>query len=211
MKMRKGRLIVLSGPSGVGKGTVLASYLKAHPEVKLSVSATTRAPRPGEEDGVHYHFLSRDAFAQKIEENGMLEWAAYNNNYYGTPRAQVEKALDAGSDVVLEIEVQGAFQVRAAWPDAILIFVMPPDFDTLQKRLADRGTEDAQTVQRRLREAVREISRADQYDYMVVNDTVDHAAHVLEAVIEGARHRVRENKAFIMEVCKDAQAYLVTD
>ena len=146
---KKGQLIVVSGPSGVGKGTVLGEYLSGRENVAYSVSATTRAPRPGEQDGVHYFFLSREEFESTAQNGGMLEYASYNGNYYGTPKAPVEQKRAQGIDVILEIEVQGALQVKKACPDALMIFVAPPGFDELQSRLTGRHTEDEETVQKR--------------------------------------------------------------
>lgn len=208
---KRGRLIVLSGPSGVGKGTVLARYREEHPGVRLSISATTRVPRPGEADGEHYFFLSREQFEERIARGGMLEWARYNNNYYGTPRDYVERALEAGEDVVLEIEVQGAMKVREQLPEALLVFVMPPSFGELRRRLCGRGTEDPETIKGRLRAAARELMRAHEYDYIVINDTVENAASSLSRVLDGARDLVKYNLNFISEVLQDAQTSDVAD
>ena len=146
---KKGQLIVVSGPSGVGKGTVLKEYLNSRDGIAYSVSATTRQPRPGEENGIHYYFLSREEFERTAAEGGMLEYASYNGNYYGTPKAPVEQQRNQGNDVVLEIEVQGALQVKKSCPDALLIFVAPPSFEELKNRLTGRQTEDAKTVENR--------------------------------------------------------------
>ena len=208
---KRGRLIVLSGPSGVGKGTVLARYREEHPGVRLSISATTRAPRPGEADGEHYFFLSREQFEERIARGGMLEWAQYNNNYYGTPRDYVERALEAGEDVVLEIEVQGAMKVREQLPEALLVFVMPPSFGELRRRLCERGTEDPETIRGRLCAAARELAHAHEYDYIVINDTVESAASTLSRVLDGARDLVKYNLNFISEVLQDAQTSDVAD
>ena len=207
----RGRLIVISGPSGVGKGTVLSRYLDGREGIRLSVSATTRSPRPGEKDGEQYYFLTQEEFTAKIEGNGMLEWAQYNNHYYGTPRDYVERSLDEGEDVILEIEVQGALQVKALMPEAILIFIMPPSFGELHRRLAGRGTENPEALERRLQAARRELERAPEYDFIVVNDTVEHAVRTLEAVIEGGRNLVKYNLEFIAEVTKDAETYFVAN
>ncbi|MCI8624154.1 MAG: guanylate kinase [Provencibacterium sp.] len=202
----QGRLFVISGPSGVGKGTVLARFLKDRPDVRLSVSATTRSPRPGERNGESYFFLGREEFEDKISAGGMLEYAQYNNEYYGTPRAAVESWVREGYDVILEIEVQGAMQVRARWPEAVLVFIMPPDFETLRARLSGRGTEDEQTIRKRLSAAVRELKSAGDYDFVLVNDTVEGAAQALGGILESAKYLVKTNQTFIMEVMKDAEA-----
>ena len=204
MMNKKGQLVVVSGPSGVGKGTVLAEYLKGNPNTAYSVSATTRQPRPGEENGVHYYFLTKEEFEDTAKNGGMLEYACYNNNYYGTPKAPVESQRAAGKDVILEIEVQGALQVKKSCPDALLIFVAPPSFAELAERLAGRHTEDEQTVQNRLNIARGELKQADQYDYIVVNDEVTVAAQRLASIIGANRYNKNNMKEFLDEVNHNA-------
>ena len=201
----KGLLIVFSGPSGVGKGTVLKEYLKKFPNTAFSVSATTRAPREGEVDGQHYYFMTRSDFDQLVDEGGFLEHAQFAGNCYGTPRGPVDKNLEQGIDVVLEIEVQGALQVKEKCPDAILIFVMPPSYAELRRRLIGRGTEDMATVERRLSNAAREMGIAKEYDYIVINDSVEDAALQLENIICAAKHSAKYLKQFIDEVEHDAE------
>lgn len=196
----KGQLIVFSGPSGVGKGTVLKEFLQHKDHVALSISATTRQPRPGEEHGVHYYFLSKEEFLQKVEEGNMLEYAQYNQNYYGTPKDKVDEALAQGKDIVLEIEVQGALLVKEKCPNALLVFVAPPSWQELKDRLVGRGTEDAATIENRLRIAAQELKQAVHYDYILVNDTVEAAAQRLEHIIEAGRCRTIEMKELIEEV-----------
>lgn len=202
---KKGKLIVCSGPSGVGKGTIVRRYVEEHPEVELSVSATTRAPRPGEEEGVHYYFLSREQFEEEIAGDGMLEYASFAGNYYGTPASRVEKALEDGRDVILEIEVQGAMKVKARCPQALLIFIMPPSFEVLRQRLFGRGTEDEAAVARRLSAAAGEMEKARAYDYIVVNDDLDRAVSDFGAVITAVKCGISDMKYLIDEVQKDAQ------
>lgn len=201
----KGLLIVFSGPSGVGKGTVLKEYLKKFPNTAFSVSATTRAPREGEVDGQHYYFMTRSDFDQLVDQGGFLEHAQFAGNCYGTPRGPVDKNLEQGIDVVLEIEVQGALQVKEKCPDAILIFVMPPSYAELRRRLIGRGTEDMATVERRLSNAAREMGIAKEYDYIVINDSVEDAALQLENIICAAKHSAKYLKQFIDEVEHDAE------
>lgn len=200
MTMHKGMLIVYSGPSGVGKGTILGPYLKEHPEAVLSVSMTTRAPRPGETDGVEYYFVTREQFEAEIAAGGLLEYAQYSGNYYGTPRRMVEEQLMQGRDVVLEIEVQGAARIRKACPDAVFIFVMPPSYETLESRLAGRGTEPPEVVRRRLEAARTELRCAAEYDYIIVNDDLEEARTRLGAVITAARCEARRMKNMIDKV-----------
>lgn len=202
---KRGLLLVFSGPSGVGKGTVLKEYLKKHPDTVFSVSATTRKPREGEVHGQHYFFLTREKFDRLIENDGLLEHAQFAGNYYGTPKEAVEKNLEKGIDVVLEIEVQGALQVKEKCPDALLVFVMPPSFEELRRRLTGRGTEDEETVRRRLSNAGREMEAAKQYDYIVVNQTVEDAADQLEQIVCAAKHTAKYLREFIDEVEYDAE------
>lgn len=182
--MRKGNLFVVSGPSGAGKGTLVALLLQRVPDAWLSVSATTRAPRAGEQDGVNYFFLSRDAFEQLVEQKGFLEWAEYAGNLYGTPRAAVEEMIAQGRQVILEIDVQGALQVRALMPDAHLVFIEPPSMDILEERLRSRGTEDEQTVARRMEAAKVELAKIMEYDKRLLNDDLETAAQELVAYVD---------------------------
>ena len=184
---KKGQLIVVSGPSGVGKGTVLGAYLAGRENVAYSVSATTRAPRPGEQDGVHYFFLSREEFESTAQNGGMLEYASYNGNYYGTPKAPVEQKRAQGIDVILEIEVQGAMQVHEKRPDAVMVFIAPPSFEELAARLRGRGTEDEEKVQKRLETAKEELKHQDKFDYVVVNDEIDRAVREIQGILAARR------------------------
>ncbi|MDU0967804.1 MAG: guanylate kinase [Actinomycetaceae bacterium] len=174
------RLVVLAGPSGVGKGTVVHQLLTDHPEVYLSVSATTRRPRTGEVDGVHYHFVSDAEFDQLIDSGGLLEWATVHGlARYGTPAAPIDEALAAGRPVLVEIDLDGVRQVRASRPDAMFVFLEPPSVDELVRRLVGRGTESPEEVERRLITARREMASRDEFDYVICNDTVERAADEL--------------------------------
>jgi guanylate kinase len=175
------RLTVLSGPSGVGKGTVIAVVRRRHPQVWLSVSATTRPPRPGEVDGVHYHFVDEAEFDRMVAAGELLEHARYAGNHYGTPRRPVEERLAAGVPALLEIELQGARQVRAAMPEAQLVFLAPPSFEELARRLRGRGTEDPERLRRRLDLARVELAAEQEFDVVIVNDDVEAAADRLVA------------------------------
>ena len=166
---KEGKLIVVSGPSGAGKGTVLKELLENHEEFVCSVSATTRAPRVGDEDGVNYFFISKEQFLEQIDRNGFLEYAVYNNNFYGTPRSFVEEKLESGKNVILEIEVQGALQIKKLFPGAIFIFITPESYDELCRRLRSRGTESEDVIENRLAIARREAPNALLYDYIIVN------------------------------------------
>lgn len=175
----RGRLVVLSGPSGVGKGTVVAQLRSENPEIWISVSATTRAPRPGEVDGEHYFFTSRDGFEALVAAGDMLEWAEFAGNLYGTPRGPVEERLATGESVLLEIELEGARQVRRAQPEALLVFLAPPSYTELQSRLTGRGTESADAIARRLERARVELAAESEFDVTVVNSTVPRAVAAL--------------------------------
>jgi len=204
MTKERGQLIVFSGPSGVGKGTILAQYMKGRDNICYSVSATTRSPRPGEVDGQHYFYLTREKFEEMIAADQMLEYAQYSGNYYGTPKQFVEDKLAAGVDVVLEIEVQGAAKVRQACPEALFVFVLPPSYAVLRSRLTGRGTEDAATVQKRLDAALGELRQAGTYDYVIVNDDLEQAVEELATVVRAARCSVKFQKKLIEEVLKNA-------
>lgn len=190
-KMReRGLLIVLSGPSGVGKGTVCAALRKRSSNLVYSISATTRKPRRNEVDGVHYFFKERAEFEKMIEENAFLEWAEYMGNYYGTPRKFVEDTLAAGRDVLLEIEVQGALQVKKKFPEGVFIFLAPPSMHELKQRIAMRGTETEEAMTGRLTVAEKEMALVHEYDYSVVNDRVDLACKRILSIVEAEHCRV---------------------
>lgn len=181
--MIKGKTFIISGPSGVGKSTVLNALLREYPDLYFSVSATTRAPREKELDGVHYHFIAPEDFHKMIEEEAFLEYAEYVGNFYGTPKKYVDAAMDEGRDVILDIEIQGAQQVCAKRPETVRIFIAPPSWSELERRLTERGTDDADKVQKRLLRAKVELKMADAYDYFVINDTVDRAVEQLKAIL----------------------------
>lgn len=197
---RKGLLIVLSGPSGVGKGTVRAAiFEKDNQEFVYSVSATTRNPRPGEVDGKDYFFKTREEFEEMIQNKKLLEYAEYVGNYYGTPLDYVQETLDNGKDVFLEIEVQGALQVREAMPDGVFIFLTPPDLQELESRIINRGTDSNEVITRRMKVAREELGLMKYYDYAVVNDKVENAVKNIEAIIQTEHLRVQRNISNIQQ------------
>ena len=182
-KNKSGQLIVLSGPSGSGKGTIIKALLASRDDTVLSISMTTRQPRPGEEDGVHYHFLTLDTFREWIEQDEFLEHAEFVGNCYGTPKKYVYEAMDRGQDVILDIEVQGAMQVAEKMPEVVRIFIAPPSWAELERRLTERGTDTPEKIQGRLARAKEEVKLAGTYDYFVINDSVENAARELNAIM----------------------------
>ena len=186
----KGLLLVVSAPSGCGKGTILGEILKDD-SFYYSISATTRAPREGEQDGVNYHFITKEEFKQRIAQGGMLEYAQYCGNYYGTPKKEVEQMRDAGRDVILEIEVEGAMKVRALCPDAVFLFIAPPSVEELRRRLNKRGTEAAEVIEERVSQAARELSYADRYDYIIVNGELEKAIQDFRTVVRAEKLRTK--------------------
>lgn len=178
-----GRLIVLTGPSGVGKGTLLERLLQQHPEIYLSISVTTRSPRKDEINAEDYYFVSRNDFEQMIAKSELLEWAEFAGNYYGTPSEPVQKQISQGKDVLLEIELQGARQIRQTFPKALRIFILPPSLEELEQRLRSRGQDSEEAIARRLRRATEELEAAGEFDFQIINDHIEVACQKLEALL----------------------------
>ncbi|MDO4772631.1 MAG: guanylate kinase [Bacillota bacterium] len=199
----QGTLIVFSGPSGVGKGSICRKLKTINPNAMVSVSATTRKPREGEVDGVDYFFLSREEFEQKIEENAFLEYSYHFGNYYGTPRAEVEKALERGHDVILEIETNGGALIREQGENAIFVFVLPPNLQELRRRIENRGSENKEEIVNRLKRAVKELDYINLYDYSIVNDDIDEAAEKLNMILNSARLRPWKYQDLLDEIRDD--------
>ncbi len=197
---RKGNLIVVSGPSGAGKGTICQEMFRQHSDLQYSISATTRAPRSGEVDGVNYLFVAKAHFEAMIEQDDLLEWAEVYGNYYGTPRSYVLEMMASGKDVVLEIDTQGALQVKKKFPEGIFIYIVPPSLEELSKRIYNRGTDAPDVIERRLSCAKEELICASEYNYVVVNDQLDQAVEKVRAIIVAERCRVQRNLDVVDEV-----------
>lgn len=200
MRKDKGILVVVSGFSGAGKGTLMKQLLKTYDNYALSVSMTTRKPRVGEEDGREYFFVSTETFEENIAQGELVEYARYCDNYYGTPRAYVEKQLENGKDVILEIEIQGALKIKERFPQALLLFVMPPSVKELERRLLGRGTETSEVIAARLSRAGEEAEGIEKYDYLVINDDLDTCVAQMHALIQGAHNAPLRNEEFIEEI-----------
>lgn len=202
-EQRKGLLLVVSGPAGVGKGTLDKALMERNHKIKMSVSATTRAPRPGEIEGVHYFFKTEEEFKTMVERGEFLEYMhVFGSNYYGTPRSFVEQQLANGYDVILEIDVNGAMNVKRSFPDAVLIFITAPSMSEIKSRLIGRGTETMEQVEKRFATAFEEIKMIPHYDYVIVNDVVDVAVHHMEAILEAERCRTARS-AFVSEAIEE--------
>ena len=205
--MSRGILAVVSGFSGAGKGTVMKRLLEKYEDYALSVSVTTRQPRKGEKDGKDYFFRTREQFEKLIEEDALLEYAKYVDNYYGTPRAYVEEQLSAGKNVILEIETQGAMKIKEKMPSAFLVFVTPPSVEELEKRLRSRCTEPEEVIQDRLKEAGRESRLMSEYDYILINDVVEECVDRLHGIFLSEHCRAQRNEEFIFEIQKESETF----
>jgi len=195
----RGLLIIISGPSGAGKGTICKSFVDRNEDVSVSVSATTRAPRKGEVEGVNYHFMSKEKFEEKIKSDDFLEYANVYDNYYGTPRSNVEEILESGRDVILEIDIQGALKVKENTEEGVFIFILPPSMQELKDRIIKRGSETKESLMKRFKSAYKEINFISKYNYAVVNDKVDIAVEKLEAIISAEKCRVDRIKDSILD------------
>ena len=201
MNTQTGILTVISGFSGAGKGTIVHRLLEKYPQnYALSISATTRAPRPGEQDGREYFFRSVDCFEKMIEEDELLEYAKYVSNYYGTPKAYVQEQLAAGKDVILEIEIQGALKIKERYPDTLLLFVTPPSFEELERRLVGRGTETPEVIHERLCRADEERKGIEAYDYLIVNDELEACVDQVHSILQNEHTKISRKELFIMEI-----------
>lgn len=203
MVKRKGLLLVVSGPSGAGKGTICKSILEQNDHIKLSVSATTRKPRTGEVHGVNYFFIEKEEFKTMIEQGEFLEYAQIYDNFYGTPKSAIMETLEKGQDVILEIEMQGARQVKEVYPEGIFVFVLPPSLKELKNRIVGRGTETAEEIEKRFSCAFEEIKQIDDYDYFIVNQDVEKSVKELESIISSEKNKVTRYKNNIIDKFKE--------
>lgn len=203
----KGILIVVSGFSGSGKGTLMKKMLETYDNYALSISMTTRSPREGERDGVEYFFTDKQDFEQKISENQLIEYACYCENYYGTPKEYVEKMLAEGKDVILEIEIQGALKVKAQYPDCLLLFITPPSAKELERRLVGRGTESPEVIAKRLARAVEESEGIEAYDYIVINDDLESCVKQLHSIVQNAHNEADRCTDFIREIREELKMF----
>lgn len=203
----EGILIVVSGFSGAGKGTLMKELLKTYDNYALSISMTSRGPRPGETDGKEYFFVDRETFEQKIAEDGFIEYAQYCDNYYGTPADYVNSQLKEGKDVILEIEIQGAMKVKERFPDALLLFVMPPSAEELQRRLVGRGTETEEVIAKRMSRANEEALGIEQYDYIVINDDLERCTEEMHSIVQATHNEPKRNQAFIDQIRTELKKY----
>ena len=206
--MSRGILVVVSGFSGAGKGTIMHRLMEKYDNYALSVSATTRAPRPGEEEGKAYFFRTKEQFEEMIRKDELIEYAQYVENYYGTPKAYVEDHLSKGHDVILEIEIQGARKIIDKYPESIMVFVTAPSMAELKARLVGRGTEEPDVIQKRLARAAQEAEGADEYEYLLVNDQVEDAVDRLHEIIRGEHLAMERNLDFIHQIQKEAAAFV---
>ena len=204
---QNGILIVISGFSGAGKGTLVKALLQKYSNYALSVSMTTRAPREGERDGIEYFFTTREKFEETIRENGLIEYAPYCGNYYGTPRAYVEEQMSLGNNVILEIEIQGALKIKEKFPESLLIFVTPPNAEELKRRLEKRGTESPEVIAKRLSRAAEESEGIEAYDYIVVNDRLEDCVEELHRLVAAARRALVRSKGLIKEIREELQKF----
>ena len=205
---RKGILVVVSGFSGVGKGTLMKLLTERYGQYALSISATTRSPRAGEEDGREYFFRTREAFEELIANDQLVEYAEYCGNYYGTPREYVESQMEQGRDVILEIELQGALKIKKKFPEALLLFIVPPDAKTLLDRLRGRNTETEDVIQKRLARAAEESEGIEQYDYIIVNDDLEQSMELMNHLIESQHNKTDRNLAFIHQIQEEVREFV---
>lgn len=204
MKNKMGALVIVSGPSGSGKGTIMNEYFKNYENDNsfLSISATTRSPRPGEKEGVNYYYKTKEEFEFMINNDGLAEWAEFCGNYYGTPKKAVLDMLEAGKNVILEIEVQGAMQVKESFPEAACVFVLPPSFTELRRRLVERKTESEEVIDIRLKRAKQEVLLIDNYDYILINDDLNIVVEKFHSIVVAESQKISRNKNIINEVCE---------
>lgn len=197
---RKGLLVVVSAPSGTGKGTLLQMLRKVNKNVRFSISVTTRPPRQGEEDGKDYFFRTVEQFEDMVKNGELIEWVKYCDNYYGTPKKFVEDAIDQGFDIVLEIDVEGAMNIKKMFPESVMIFIVPPSLEELKKRIVGRGTEQTDVINKRIQIAEKELEYAEKYDYIVINDDIENAVAAVNSILTAEKHKASRNSGMLDEM-----------
>ena len=207
MDLQKGVVLVFSGPSGSGKSTMLSKLKEKNENLSFSISATTRLPRSGEVEGMHYFFKTTDAFEESIKNDDLLEWVTYCDHYYGTPRDFVLEQINQGKDIIIEVEVEGALKIKKNYPESVLVFVVPPSYEELIHRISKRGSESQKNLSKRMEIALKELKKAEEYDYIIVNDELNNAIRSLDSILFSEKLKINRKKSFLDSILKEGMSY----